>query len=783
MSFSAVSVRRTSLRRHRCYESNRRYGLALALLIGVALVAALGFQQQTAAAAPSGLPEGFVCVAREGYLTLYVRPVDGQIAVEDGRSAVLWMSNPVGVEMDTLSDAWRGNIVSPFYFEYSDESRNVRIGNLATGGAAVSYEPIDRGARMHYSFSNLGIAFAMEYELEEDCLVVTIPWSSVVANATIEASLGRTTADDSVAKSILQGPKRARAQNLFLLTIRPLPFLGATLSTQENGYMLVPDGSGGLIRFKEDHPLYQGGFQQWIYGYDPASADVTYDIYREPVALPVFGMKIGDRAFLAVVEDGSCHAEILAMPSGVSTDLNWTTVQFWYRTTARLRTARQGQGIKVYDEKVIPGDRRVRYYFLNGDEADYVGMARAYRAYLMKHQGATKLPESDVLASSESAPVLIRLFCADYESGLLGRTLRPMTTFEQAKTVIEALRAAGVSEMVVALEGWNRGGAHADLPQRLPAERALGGDRALKDLAEYLRTLGIPLILHDDYLVARGSKGGFNPRTQASRTAFNDVIEFRPESAPDQVGLSTGYLISPRHVMDFASRDLPKIAELGAAGIALKSLGSVLSSDQNKDIDPRLTRDRSATVAKELLALAQSLFPIVGVRTGNAYTLGLIDLVYHMPMECTRDIYMDESVPFYQIATHGLLVPFDKDRNLSSNPERDFLRGIEYGVLPCFVLTAEPSWRLRYTPSSHLFSTNYEDWIDEVSRQFQAVSAVLGPVLDQFIVGHRMVARGVYETTYEDGTAIVVNYTADTYIDDRVEVPARWFAVIRGGNR
>lgn len=783
MSSSAVCARTTRLRRHGRYESNRRYGLALAFLLGVSLVAAPGLQQQTAAGAPSDLPEDFVCVAREGHLALYVRPRDGQIAVEDGRTAALWMSNPIGVEMDTLSDAWRGNIVSPFYFEYSDESRNVRIGNLTTGGAAAYYEPIDRGARMHYSFPDLGLAFAMEYELEEDSLVVTIPWSSVVANATIEASLGRTTADDSIAKSILQGPRRARAQKLFLLTIRPLPFLGAAPSTEEDGYMLVPDGSGGLIRFKEDHPLYQGGFQQWIYGYDPASADVTYDIYREPVTLPVFGMKVGDKAFLAVVEDGSCHAEILAMPSGVSTDLNWTTVQFWYRTTARLRTAREGQGIKVYDEKVIPGDRRVRYYFLNGDEADYAGMAGAYRAYLMKHHGAARISESDVLASSGSAPVLIRLFCADYESGLLGRTLRPMTTFEQAKAIVDALRGAGVSEMVVALEGWNRGGAHADLPQRLPAERALGGDHALRDLAEYLRTLGIPLVLQDDYLVARGSRGGFNPRTQAGRTAFNDVIEFRQGSVADQVGLSTGYLISPRYVMDFARRDLPKLAELGASGIALRSIGSILSSDQNNDVDPRLTRDRSAAVAEELLALAHSLFPIVGVRTGNAYTLGLVDLVYHTPIECTRDIYMDESVPFYQIATHGLLVPFDQDRNLSSNPERDFLRGIEYGVLPCFVLTAEPSWRLRYTPSNHLFSTNYEDWIEEVARQFETVSDVLGPVLDQFIVDHRNVASGVYETTYEDGTAIVVNYTADAYIDDRVQVPARWFAVIRGGNR
>lgn len=726
------------------------------------------------------LAEGFIRVAHEGYLTLYIRPTDGQIAVEDSRNGALWLSNPADVDLSTHSAAWQGNLVSPFYFEYSDESRNVRVGNLMTGEATADYEPIERGARMNYSFPRLGLAFSMEYRLDEDSLVVAIPWSSVTANATIESSVGQTTADDSVAKSILQGPRRARAQRLFLLAIRPLPFLGAALSTGEQGYMLVPDGSGGLIRFKEEHPLYQGGFQQWIYGYDPASADVTYDMYREPVALPIYGMKVGNRAFLAVVEDGSCHAEILAMPSGVATDFNWATAQFWYRTTARLRTTREGQGIKIYDEAVIPGDRSVRFYFLAGDEADYVGMAKAYRGHLMQYHGAVRLSQRGRYMSEGLAPVLIRLFCADYESGLFGRALRSMTTFEQAKMVVEALKHAGVSEMIVALDGWNRGGVHADLPQRLPSERSLGGDEALKDLARHLRDSEIPLVLLDDYTLARGSRGGFNPRTQASRTAFNDAIELMSGQGSTRIGMSTVYLISPRCVMDFAKRDIPEVAKLGAEGIALRSLGSLLSSDQNTDLDPRLTRDRAAAVGRDLLGLAGSLFRLVGVETGNAYTLGLVDFVFHIPVECTRDIYMDESVPFYEIATHGLLMQFDEDRNLSSNPERDFLRGIEYGVLPCFVLTAQPSWQLRYTLSSELFSTYYEDWTEEIARQFDVVSPVLGPLLDQFITDHRMVAPGVYETVYEDGTAILVNYLADSFTYGGIEVPAKWFAVLEG---
>lgn len=58
----------------------------------------------------------------------------------------------------------------------------------------------------------------------------------------------------------------------------------------------------------------------------------------------------------------------------------------------------------------------------------------------------------------------------------------------------------------------------------------------------------------------------------------------------------------------------------------------------------------------------------------------------------------------------------------------------------------------------------------------------LVPLANQFIVGHTRLAEGVYQTTYEDGTRVVVNYSTQPYTAGPVSVPAQGFMVVRGDN-
>ncbi|MGO4271692.1 DUF5696 domain-containing protein, partial [Paenibacillus sp. TAF58] len=57
----------------------------------------------------------------------------------------------------------------------------------------------------------------------------------------------------------------------------------------------------------------------------------------------------------------------------------------------------------------------------------------------------------------------------------------------------------------------------------------------------------------------------------------------------------------------------------------------------------------------------------------------------------------------------------------------------------------------------------------------------LGSVQDQFIANHKSLAPNVKETTYENGTRVIVNYNLEAYRSGDLDVPAQNFVVIQGG--
>lgn len=694
------------------------------------------------------IPTDFDLVAANECLELYARKVDGQLIVHDPKGCLLWYSNPDVKNISgfgMLSDVWQGNLKSPIYLDYFDKRRNVRGANAYFGKPEIEFSYLNSGFKIRYSFPNTGIGFSVEYTLDGDSLLAVIPWDEVF---------------------IGDGEMQ-------LLSIRILPFFGAQPTrTDMSGFMLVPDGCGGLMRFKELVSLSQTGFNQWIYGLDPASAEPSYDPYREPVIMPIFGLKAGEQGFLGIVEQGQESAKVIATPAGVITDYNWISSEFWYSQSIIMRTARQGSGIRIFDANPIPGDRSVRYYFLTHDQANYVDMAQVYRQYLISKQGASRLDKS-----KWDAPLMVEILGADYETNVFGPVMQAMTTFEQAKTITDAILSKGVERFIINYHGWNRMGVNGNLPRRLPPEKSLGGADGLRDLANYLRDLGIPLLLQDDYTLARGSNNGFQPSTQASRTTFNDLIKRQSLGfafgGPDV----TTYLISPRISLDFAARDIPQIVDFGIDGITHLSLGAALNSDHNPHADKKTYRSDCKLIYQELIEFTKKHVNTAGITNGNAYMLGLADFIIGVPMEATRDSYIDQSIPFYQIATHGLITYYAKPVNLSMNPDRDLLRAVEYGALPTFLLSAEPSWKLRYTSSSSMYSTFYPEWLGEVVRHYHVVNENMQSVHDQFIIDHQQLDDNVYLTKYENGTVFVVNYGNESYNYFGTEVTENSFVV------
>ena len=77
-----------------------------------------------------------------------------------------------------------------------------------------------------------------------------------------------------------------------------------------------------------------------------------------------------------------------------------------------------------------------------------------------------------------------------------------------------------------------------------------------------------------------------------------------------------------------------------------------------------------------------------------------------------------------------------------------------------------------------LYSSHYLDWLDRATAEYRVAVAQLGHTVGQFIVGHRQLTPQVFETRYEDGTRVVVNYGDQAYEGDGMRVEGLGYLVI-----
>lgn len=719
------------------------------------------------------VPAGYEKTSENAAMALYVEKCSGHIAVQDKKSGIVWLSNPVQANApapaancqapaagaSSSSGAASTQETDPVYvMQYTDYTRQVTkllnsnwdttppvVSTLPDGGTRVTFTPKDQ-------LKGGPITFSMDYHLHNDYFEATIPQSQIKENINATAQTG-----------------------FYLVTLEPLPFFGAG-ADDEKGYMVVPDGSGALVNFKTIHPDYLQPFDQPVYGmdlYQPFSGGLGFSPSQEPVMLPAFGIaKQADAngkplrgAFFALATQGQYDMSVEADPSGYITRYNHGGFQFLYRRTASIP-----RNVGVYVQRVatdlVTGDRSVRYYLLGGQDATYSGMAAKYRQYIQNDLHIPPLAQADT-------PLNLDLTMGAQKKGLISTVLVPATSFSNAKQIIAALRQRGVHNLKVTLRGWNRGGLQQSSPNRMPADNRLGGNAGLQDLTTYAKSVGVSISLLDDYEDANGGEKGFFAHNDAMRGA-NKLPAFS-----QGVGTSQNfYLLNPIvEFNEFVKRDVPKEKALGANGLDLQYFGQDLTYDTNEQHP--LTRETYMQENMKIADYIKQQLGSVAVNGGNAYILGHVQDARQVSVDSSHWQFEDAPIPFYQMVMHGFITYTGTYANLRSDPQFEYLREIEYGAVPSFNLTYLPTSALNLALYTYMdWSSGWTDWVDELVREYEEVNVQLGGTFNQFIVDHRQLAPQVFQTTYANGTKVIVNYSNQRYGNGSVAVDALSYSVV-----
>jgi len=679
-------------------------------------------------------PPGFYEAADNELFTLFLEPEKSQIAVLNKRNGYLWRSNPApeDVAEETVAGTQLENLQSPYILEYTSGKNVRRIqSNALDPKMRVSYIGIENGVQASYSYPDLSLSFVIQYVLTKHGLEVIIPDAGIQEGAEHR-----------------------------VFTINPLPFFGAVSGTEEEGYLFVPDGPGGLIHYDTLRPANIRGYDFPIYGNDPAHLkDGFFDPKREAISYPVFGLTRGDQAYAAIVKEGKYSANIRALPSGIVSSYHSLSANFTYREEYGRRVSSiTAQKVRTIYEERVRADRLIEYRLLSGEEADYVGMAAAYRSYL-EEEGM--LPNR--LEPVERMPLLLSIIGGGTKPKFGGVLYETATTFAQAKDLVQQLMDGGAGQLRIIIQGWQNSG-RKDTDQWFPIQSGMGGERAAGEFVTSMDALGVD-VYFEDFMGWRDPEyTDFSIKADGIQSIDSTVLRgrFGMDNNFAMLTGSTGdFIVNPAKAIRKQKQLIDTLKNIGVDGVHYADgPGNLLFSDYNDAA--RLSRGDTAFYYESLLRYVQEEMGNVSIQRGNDYSLRYADVIIGFPLEPSYDLVIDTTVPFYPIAVHGYVPYTATPGNLRVDYELDLLKSIEYGAVPYFQLTYADSRKLMDTDYDDIYSSEFGVWKDRILEEFEKFDA-FRQVYHQRIVDHEQLSDGVFVTTYEDGTKVTVNYNTKQF--------------------
>lgn len=541
-----------------------------------------------------------------------------------------------------------------------------------------------------------------------------------------------------------------------------LPYFGASNATKD-GYIFLPDGSGAILSFDDPELVHSttATLQADLYGEDNGTTYPSVATFNLTLHLPVFGIKESNNAVFAIIEEGDAMSGITAELRSVRSSYFCVYPVFTLQNKDRVRMeSKAGHGatgisfVDQFSPEPYTGTFKVRYNFLNGDNANYVGMANTYREYL-EAQGWDSETTQNVRFQMNT------LGSVRYPAkwGFITYTATDaLTTYQDNQTMIDEFREMGITDVDLQLLGWQKSGLDTMALNKYRASSKAGGTDDLQALIAYCKENGIGFYPEADLMYVRheGWFDGFSARADAVRLINNQYGTHSYLSPTYGVFVSDAYALAPTEYADYLTKFLKSYTgKTGGTSINLANMGLYLNSDYKKG---RIT-DRAETVAliESLLdeKAANNQFAFYG---GNAYILPYASQILNAPLESTGREGETYDVPFLQMVMMNKVSYAAPAINTATDRQDYLLRCIEGQSSPSFNLIYRNADLLKSTEHTQYYNVDFEINKDDFAAYYEYVKTALDGVAGVPIAEHTRLSNNVVRIRYENGDELYLNY-------------------------
>ncbi len=715
-------------------------------------------------AAPAALTAGgnYELVDENETLALYIDYSTGMFAVMNQKTQTVWYSNPVDRANDTIASGDGAKELDTLLtVEYLTPKFTTMTVNTTTASFVAEHNGDDIILSFYFSDISARFIVPIKLTLVEDYLRVELMTDSIKEMGTAK-----------------------------VLSVSLLQFFGAANST-DVGYALLTDGSGSLMEFNSGiQNSYEFGItaEGSYYGINPTqySSQSYFVNWNETFRLPLIGMVKNGEAYLNIVESAAAvtetHAYISRYKNSYNTIFNKVTVR---DTQKRTNSAgKSGEGYYYTDE--LPENYVGRYYFMDGAEANYVGMAEKYRNYLIEEKGMA--PVNENIANS----LCVSLYGAVKKSmhflGIPYTGVKPLTTFAEAEAFVDRLAADQIDNVFINYLGWNSGGMETTMKTAFEAESKLGGKKAANSLISKVNSIENYFLSFDVDLQAYYKNNSEIKKFQSTAYGLNSspVTLFRSRvsaaGALDKNSIAH-QLLHPTKMVIFADKLIDNAMALDVRSFSFNSIGNTLyCAYNNNDI---ITRDESAQLMTDIFTNAAEKVGEKGVVStlgGNAYAAPYVDNIIEAPVYGSHNNIAIQDVPFYQIVFRGYANMATDAVNLNSEQDELILKIAESGMSLYYLLMDEESTAFQGTSFAGSFACELNDHYDDMIANYKRLKPLYDAIGTSSIADHAIITDDVRVTTYNNGTTVYVNYGVEDTTVNGVTVKANDFVVVGGAN-
>ena len=506
-----------------------------------------------------------------------------------------------------------------------------------------------------------------------------------------------------------------------------------------------------------------------------------------------------DRGYVAIIEEGDALTELVTYHAGVLSPYDTVQMNFnprpkdSYNIADAISVGTNSEWTVVSNRKYV-GNYKIHYVMLSDEtnaaeknlkaddwyEASWLGMAKAYRDYLVGRGILTQLSAEQ---TSSDIPLYIETFGAvetvEKIMSIPVAVMKPLTSTDDIKAMYDELSDAGATNVNFKLTGYANGGIwYSTMPYKLKWEKAVAeGGTSMQDLFDFAageENMAIFPEFEFSYQVASKMFDGFSSRKHAVRTIDDRYTFERPYMATQQKYTSSMRLaVSPAYYDHFYTKLMENyLGYNNVTGISVGSLGDALNSDFDED-EPYNREDSKSFISKALdyISTSKENGMEVMVDGGNAYTWKYVDHILGAALDSSRYIKASYSVPFVGVVLHGYMNFAGSPLNMEGDVNYAKLKAIENGASIYFTLSYQNTQILKddfYL--SQYYSIRYDIWKEDVIEIYNELNNATKDVQNKIIVDHEFLSgMRVPDVDELDRDTDAVLEEIKDYLDNKAE--------------